>query len=74
MGDLPALYGSMITKNRAVAYCSYHNAYLTVATLKGHKCLCKNCDALQKQEHEYWRQREIMKMKKKSRGEQYVGK
>ena len=51
------LYGSQISKNRAVGYCQYHKAALTVKTLKGHECLRKQCDALQRfDEHDFWRQ------------------
>lgn len=51
------LYGSQISKNRAVGYCQYHKAALTVKTLKGHECLRKQCGALQRfDEHDFWRQ------------------
>lgn len=51
------LYGSQIARNRAVGYCQYHKAALTVKTLKGHECLRKQCGALQRfDEHDFWRQ------------------
>jgi hypothetical protein len=45
---LPGLYGSEISKNRAVGFCTFHNAALTTKTLKGHRCLGKQCDALRR--------------------------
>ena len=63
---LPGLYGSEINKARAVGYCKLHCAALTVKTLKGHECLRKQCNALKKyEEHDFWRQREVMKARKK---------
>lgn len=58
---LPALYGSQIQKSRACAKCSYHQCYLTVAMVKQHQCLKKNCDALHKETHDYWRFRQQKK-------------
>ena len=71
---LPGLYGSQISKNRAVGYCCYHKAALTVKTLKGHECLKKQCNALKKyEEHDFWRQhaqkKERRKMKKQMLGD-----
>ncbi len=61
------LYGSMIRCERVVGYCKCHRCYLTVATLKNHKCLRKQCRALKKQEtNDYWRQREQKKLIKKA--------
>ncbi len=65
---LPGLYGSEINKNRAVGYCRYHNAALTTKTLKGHECLKKQCDALEKyEEHDFWRQHKQKKEMRKAR-------
>ena len=56
---IQGLYGSQITRERMVAYCQYHRAGLTVKTMKGHECLKKQCDSLQKcKEHDFWRQHE----------------
>lgn len=65
---LPGLYGSQITKNRAVGYCHYHDAALTVKTMKCHECLRKQCDALEKyNEHDFWRQHAQKKELRKKR-------
>lgn len=63
---LHGLYGSMISRTKAVAYCRRHDCHLTVATLKGHECLKKQCRSLKKHEdNDYWRQREQKKLMKK---------
>ena len=65
---LYGLYGSQISRNKAVGYCRYHCAALTVKTLKGHRCLGKQCDALKKYEdHDYWRQHEQRREWRKAR-------
>ena len=65
---LPGLYGSEINRNKACGFCHYHNAALTVKTMKGHGCLGKQCDALQKyEEHDFWRQHEQKKALRKAR-------
>jgi hypothetical protein len=65
---LPGLYGSEISKNRAVGFCTFHNAALTVKTMKGHNCLGKQCDALERYtEHDFWRQHEQKKEMRKAR-------
>ena len=65
---LPGLYGSEITKNRAVGYCHFHRAALTVKTIKGKECLKKQCDALEKYEcHDFWRQHAQKKELRKAR-------
>jgi hypothetical protein len=65
---MPGLYGSQITKNRAVGYCHYHKAALTVKTMKCHECLKKQCDALTKyEEHDFWRQHAQKKELRKAR-------
>ena len=65
---LPGLYGSQITRNRAVGYCNFHKVALTVKTMKCHKCLKKQCDALTKyQTHDFWRQHEQKKEMRKAR-------
>ena len=64
---LHGLYGSQISKAKAVGYCWHHRAALTVRTLKCHECLNKQCNALQKyEEHDYWRQREVIKARRKA--------
>lgn len=65
---LHGLYGSMISRTRAVGYCHYHKAALTVKTMKCHECLKKQCDALKKyEEHDFWRQHEQKKERRKAR-------
>lgn len=65
---LPGLYGSQIAKNRAVGYCPYHKAALTVKTMKRHECLKKQCNSLIKyEEHDFWRQHEQKKEMRKAR-------
>lgn len=63
---LDGLYGSHISRSKAVGYCYKHHAHLTTTTLKRKECLKKNCHALKKhEEHDYWRQREQKKEMKK---------
>ena len=65
---LHGLYGSQVSRSKAVGYCKRHCAALTVKTLKCHECLRKQCNALKKyDEHDYWRQREVMKARKKAK-------
>jgi hypothetical protein len=65
---LHGLYGSQVSRSKAVGYCKYHCAALTVKTLKGHNCLGKQCNALKKYEdHDYWRQHEQKKEQRKAR-------
>lgn len=64
---LNGLYGSKVSRTKAVGYCRHHCAALTVKTLKGHECLKKQCNALKKyEEHSYWTEREVMKSRKKT--------
>ena len=68
-GTLHGLYGSQISRTKAVAYCRRHDCHLTVATLKGRRCLSKQCKSLKKHEdNDYWRQREQKKILKKLKG------
>lgn len=58
------------SKNKAVAYChcKAHKGNLSVKMLKQHECLGKQCPYLEKYEsHDYWRQREALKAKKKEK-------
>lgn len=66
------LYGSQISKNKMVGYCKYHQAALTVKTMKGHECLKKQCNAFQKcVEHDFWRQHGQKKELRKARKQLY---
>ena len=68
MENVRGLYGSEFDKSRACAYCTHHHCYLTVKQARQHECLKKQCHYLKKnEEHDWWRQREAMKQKKKER-------
>lgn len=50
------------------AYCKYHNCSVTVKQMKAKDCLRKQCKHLVKNDnHSYWKQREVMKKKRKDR-------
>ena len=52
--------------NNCCGYCKYHLANLTVKQMRAKECLQKECRYLVKNEsHSYWKQREIIKQKKK---------
>ena len=69
---LYGLYGSHISRSKAVGYCRHHCAALTAKTLKGHECLKKQCGALKKYEdHDFWRQHEQRKELRKARKNKY---
>lgn len=65
---LRSLYNTEISERRCVGYCWKHRCYMTSTQLKQKECLKKQCDALEKYEHEYWRQRELTKHRRKNRG------
>jgi hypothetical protein len=70
---LPGLYGSSITKNRAVGFCHFHKSALTVKTMKCHECLKKQCDALERYvEHDFWRQHEQKKELRKAKKQTFA--
>lgn len=70
---MPGLYGSQITKNKAVGYCHYHKVALTVKTMKCHECLKKQCNALTRYEtHDFWRQHEQKKELRKARKQAFA--
>ena len=55
--------------DNVAAYCRYHHGHLTVKQMKCKNCLQKQCRHLIKnEEHQYWRQRELTKMRRKNRG------
>lgn len=57
------LYGGESTN--VCAYCKRKGCYMTVKQLKKKECLRKNCHHLDKKEdHEWWKQRELLKQKK----------
>jgi hypothetical protein len=54
--------------NNCCGYCKYHNAFMTVKQMRCKNCLQKECRHLVKnEEHQYWRQRELTKQKRKNR-------
>lgn len=63
---LHGLYGSQISRIKAIGYCKKHGAHLTTATMKRHECLKKNCHHLKKHDdNPYWEEREKLKEEKK---------
>lgn len=71
MNDRPTNYfKEHIRDSKAVAYChsKTHKGRLTVRMMKQHNCLQKQCSMLEKYEdHDYWRQREVIKARKKAK-------
>ena len=54
--------------DNVAAYCRHHRCGMTVKQMKCKNCLGKQCYYLQKDEdHQYWRQREATKQKRKGR-------
>ena len=72
MQIVKGLYGREFDRSRSCGYCHLHHKYLTVKQLRQHDCLGKQCFHLEKhEEHDWWRQREVMKQKRKDRKEKY---
>ena len=64
-----SLYGSKINERRVIGYCHYHKCHITSTQLKQKECLKKQCTRLEKYDnHEFWKQRELKKAKKKKGG------
>lgn len=61
------LYGTCANEKHIVGRCWKHNCEVTVKQLKQKECLRKQCKALERYEHEYWKQRELIKICKKSK-------
>lgn len=54
--------------DNVAAYCRLHHCSITVKQMKCKNCLQKECRHLVKNEnHQYWRQRELAKQKRKNR-------
>ncbi len=71
---LKGMSGGTIDRKKAVGYCRDHKVALTTRTLKNHKCLSKQCDALKKYEdHPFWIEREQKKKAKKARKQALSG-
>ena len=69
---LNSLYNTEISEKRCVGYCWHHRCHVTSTQIKQKECLKKQCNALERYEHEFWRQRELAKARKKSGGRSYV--
>lgn len=56
--------------DNVAGYCKLHHCSMTVKQMRGKECLAKQCWHLVKnEEHQYWRQRELKKQKRKARKE-----
>ena len=64
---LQGLYNTQISEKRCIGYCWKHRCYMTSTQLKQKECLKKGCNALERYEHEYWKQRDSLKLKKKQK-------
>lgn len=64
---LQSLYNTEISEKRAVGFCCRHHCYVTSTQIKQKQCLNKQCYHLEKRDHEFWRQRELTKMRRKMR-------
>lgn len=54
--------------NNVVGYCRYHKCSMTVKQMRCKECLKKQCHYMIKnEEHQYWKQREAVKQKRKNR-------
>ena len=72
MEIVKGLYGSEFDKSRSCGYCHLHHKCLTVKQLRQHDCLRKQCFHLEKyEEHQWWKQREATKQKRKIRKAKY---
>ena len=60
------LYGTC--SDNCCGYCKLHHCNMTVRQMRTKECLQKECRHLVKnEEHQYWRQRELIKQKRKAR-------
>lgn len=58
--------------NNCCGYCHYHHCAMTVKQMRCKNCLGKECRHLIKNEnHPYWRQREMIKQKKKAKKQMF---
>lgn len=69
---LQGLYNTEIAESRAVGYCKKHRCYVTSTQIKRKECLNKQCYYLKKRQHEYWKQRELIKEKRRNRKEKLL--
>lgn len=64
---LQSLYNTEISEKRCIGYCQRHHCYLSSTQLKQKECLKKQCSHLERYEHEFWRQRELKKIRRQQR-------
>lgn len=53
--------------DRAVGYCKSKKAFLTKKLMETHKCNIKKCTGFEKIDCEYWRQKQLIKERRKRR-------
>lgn len=65
---MECLYGTQ--SDNVAAICHYHKCGMTPTQIKTKNCLGKQCTHMEKKEgHQWWRQREAQKQKRKDRKE-----
>ena len=64
---MKTLYGTHANRKNIVGFCRYHRKWITKNQLAKHKCLKKECTALQKVKNGFWDEREKKKLQKKQR-------
>lgn len=64
---LQSLYNTEISEKRCIGYCGRHHCYLSATQLRQKECLKKQCIHLERYEHEFWRQRELTKVRRHQR-------
>ena len=64
---LQSLYNTEISERKVVGFCRRHHCYVSATQIKRKECLKKQCTHLEKHEHEFWRQRELTKMRRQQR-------
>lgn len=64
---LKSLYNTEISEKHCIGYCKRHCRYITSKQLKQKECLKKQCKALERYEHEFWKQRELIKLRRKNK-------
>lgn len=53
--------------DKIVAYCRYHKCSMTLPQMRQRECLRKGCGALRKDDHPYWKSREVTREKRAAR-------
>ena len=66
MSEIKSLYAGS-PKNPA-GFCKYHHCYVTVAEMRKHECLQKQCkNLIRMEQHPWWAERERKKQLRKER-------